>query len=144
MQSIRGDGRRNDDALSPSTGGFPATVAAGRFVSTGAPVASIAAVTSPQDGLTHEYRVSVVITVTAYTSGTINAQVTYQDDNGTNRTVNIPLCADGGTYAAGANAVGQWKGSIPIRVNPNQAITLLTAGTFTANHQGSGLIEEYR
>ncbi len=131
-------GRLIDNAAQPS-GSVSAT-------STGqtAAVASIATVTSPNDGNKHVYRVSFVVTITTLGSGSINAEVTYTDDNGTARTKIIPLKVTtfAGTMVAAATTADTYTGSEVIAVNPNTAITCLTAGTFTGcTYNVSAVIE---
>lgn len=108
-----------------------------------AAIASLASTTSPNDGRKHRYRVSVVITITTLGSGSFSAEVSYTDDNAVaHAACIIPLATDAGAYATVANAANSWHGSVEINVNPNTAITALTAGTFTGcTYNASAIIE---
>lgn len=97
-----------------------------------AAIASQAATTSPNDGLKHAYRISVNITPTTIGSGSINAEVSYTDDNAVaHTTMIVPLSTDAGTIVQAATTAAPYHGTTVILVNPNTAITVLTAGTFT-------------
>ncbi len=103
-----------------------------------AAVASIATLTSPNDGNKHTYNVHGFVRITTLGSGNINLQVTYTDTNGTVQTCTIPLCAEAGTFAASATTADDYKGGVEITVNPNTAITVKTAGTFTGCTYNTG------
>lgn len=97
-----------------------------------AAIASQATTTSPNDGLKHAYRISVVITITTLGSGSFSAEVSFTDDNAVaHGTCIIPVSTDAGAYATVANSASTWHGTTVINVNPNTAVTVLTAGTFT-------------
>jgi hypothetical protein len=98
-----------------------------------AAIASQASTTTPNDAQKHAYQIDVVVTITTLGSGSINAEVTYTDDNGTARTKIIPLkiTTFAGTMVAAATTADTYTGSEVINCNPNTAITVLTAGTFT-------------
>lgn len=118
------------------------TAPAATIARVAAAIASLAATTSLNDGRKHLYRVSGTVTITTLGSGAINLEVTYTDDSGAARTCIIPLCAEAGAFAAAANTADAWKGSVVILVNPNTAITALTAGTFTGcTYNASAVIE---
>ena len=115
-------------------GGYspPALTAAATVGKVAAAIASQVAITTPNDGVVHHYRVSVVTTITTLGSGSINAEVAYTDDGGSAHANKIiPVAMDSGAYAAAANAAGCWGGQMVIACNPNTAVTIFTAGTFT-------------
>lgn len=103
-----------------------------------AAVASIATLTSPNDGAKHVYEVSGFVRITTLGSGNINLQVTYTDSNGAAQTCTIPLCAEAGAFAASATTADDYKGHVTICVNPNTAVTVKTAGTFTGCTYNTG------
>lgn len=73
------------------------------------------------------------IDITAYTSGTINLEVSYTDGTGTARVVTI----------ASASALGPSdSGVVHFDVTEGNTITLETAGTFTATYNVGGTIFE--
>jgi hypothetical protein len=99
--------------------------------------------TTPNDGHDHLYRVGGSVVITTLGSGSINLQVTYSDQAFTSRTATIPLTPQTGAFGAAANTADDWKGSMMITCYPNTAITLKTAGTFTAcTYQMSGHLEQ--
>lgn len=102
----------------------------------GAAVANYASFVLPDDGQKHLMLVAMSVNITVLGTGSINAEVTYTDDNGTARAGSIiPMVASAGTYAALANTADAWSGFRPISCQPASTITLLTAGTFTGGIQ---------
>src|SRR5438132_1406731 len=89
---------------------------------------------------TQQCEVGGSFNVTSYTSGTIQLQVTYTDQNNNAQTVTIPLTnpASPGNYVSGAAATGIYNGYVPICSKPNTTYTLKTVGTFTANYYCCG------
>lgn len=81
-----------------------------------------------------------MINITAYTSGTLQVQCTFQDQNGTNQTVTIPLCKSDGTIVSGAAATGLYYGAINFATNANQTITVKTVGVYVASFTCSGFV----
>jgi hypothetical protein len=89
------------------------------------------------------YEISIGILITTLGSGNINGQVAYTDTNLADRTTNIPLCAQAGTWAATAATADDYKGTVTITVAPNTAVTIKTAGTFTGcTYNLSGAIKQ--
>lgn len=103
-------------------------------------VASIAAYTPSSTGT---FDISGYIRCTAYTSGTIQLQVTYTDETGTAQTNVIPLVNTSGTPVTGANTGGMWS-AMPrtIRANTSTAITVKTVGTFGATYDVGAYIHQ--
>jgi hypothetical protein len=85
--------------------------------------------------------VGAEMNVSAYTSGTIQIQVTYTDRNNNAQTVILPLVMDNGTVTSGAAATGNFRTAhITLRAQLNTTTTIKTIGTFTATYQASGFI----
>lgn len=103
-------------------------------------VASIAAFTPTS---TTTFDISGYIRCTAYTSGTIQLQVTYTDETNTPQTNVIPLVNTSGTPVTGANTGGFWS-AMPrtIRANTSTAITVKTVGTFSATYDVGAYIHQ--
>lgn len=113
------NGRLTDSGLSsPTTADLTAQTTA---------VASVVAVTTPNDGVNHQYEVGAYTAITAISAGTLTVQVTFTDENNVAQTLNFfPM----GITTAGLSATG-FTGFPPanIRCKPNTAVTLKT--TFT-------------
>lgn len=148
------DGRVRDDSL-PGTGGYPYMPVSSNVTSTGfmlltqtAAVASVATLTTPNDVFKHLYRISVVVIInTANAAGSINAEVTYTDTAANARTLIIPLTNTAGTVSAAVigPVADAFVGTFVIGCNPNTAVTILTAGTFTGvTYSVGGSIEQIR
>jgi len=103
-------------------------------------VSSIAAYTPSSTGT---FDISGYIRCTAYTSGTIQLQVTYTDETNTSQTNIIPLVNTSGTPVTGANTGGFWS-AMPrtIRANTSTPITVKTVGTFGATYDVGAYIHQ--
>ena len=83
----------------------------------------------------------VMINVSAYTSGTIQAQVTYQDQLGANQTGTIALVnASTGATVTGITGTGIYYGQANFASNANQVITVKSVGVYVATYTCSGFI----
>lgn len=82
----------------------------------------------------------VYINVSAYTSGTLQAQVTFQDPLGNNQTLTIPLSSPSGTDVSGITATGVYYGQVNFPSNANQVITVKTVGVYVATFTCAGFI----
>jgi hypothetical protein len=79
------------------------------------------------------------MSVTAYTSGTIQVQVTFTDQNSNAQTVTIPIDKGvDGSSATGITATGWYSGYVPICSKPNTTYTVKTVGVFVANYYCAG------
>lgn len=105
-------------------------------------VATVLAVTSPNDSANHQYVVGGYVNITAVTLDVVVLQVRYTDENSVTQTVSFyPM----GLTSANLAATGVY--SFPntlIRVAPNTSITLkatLTTGTGSITYDVGGLIQ---
>jgi hypothetical protein len=79
--------------------------------------------------------------VTAYTSGSIQFQVSYTDKNSNAQTVILPLIPDNGVIASAASATGNYRTApVTLRVLQNTNIILKTIGSFSLTYQASGFV----
>ena len=79
--------------------------------------------------------------VTAYTSGTIQVQTTFSDQNSNAQTVTVPMMrASDGAMVTGATATGWYSGYVPICSKANTNYSIKTVGTFTASYYCSGFL----
>lgn len=105
-------------------------------------VATVATVTSPNDGNKHTYSLGGYLNVTAVTLDVIQEQVTYTDENGTSQTETF---FPPGLTSANIGSVGNFPmGTMNIRVNPNTSITIktvLTTGTGSIGYDVGGTIQ---
>jgi len=87
----------------------------------------------PNDGLFHIYQITVIMNVSAYTSGTVNIYDSYTDRNNTSRSSsnNLPMFQNN-SIVFGASAVADFQG-IPttVMVYPGGTLVLKTAGAYT-------------
>ena len=83
-----------------------------------------------------DVEVGADIAITAYTSGTIQIQVSFTDVYNIARTIILPL-NNNGTLATGASAAGYYSTpTITLSTKANTNISLATIGTFTATYSG--------
>jgi hypothetical protein len=102
--------------------------------------------TAPITIVTHQtptvqqFEAGASLNVTAYTSGTIQLQVTYTDINNNAQTVTVPLTnpAVPGAYTTGAAATGQYGGFTSGITKANSNIQVKTVGTFVATYYCAG------
>ena len=88
---------------------------------------------------TQQCEVGFTMSVTAYTSGTIQVQVTFTDQNSNAQTVTIPIDKGvDGSSATGITAIGWYSGYVPICSKPNTTYTVKTVGVFVANYYCAG------
>jgi hypothetical protein len=107
--------------------------------STTAP-ATVASFALPTNAAVQNMEVGAEMKVTAYTSGTIQIQVTYNDRDGAAQTAMLPLFADNATLSTGAAATGNFRSpTVPVLVN-TATVTIATIGTFTATYKASGFL----
>ncbi len=87
-----------------------------------ATVASVLAVTSPNDGSSHQFTVSGYVSITAVSADTLVCSVGFTDENGTSRTVNFipPGAANGTLSTTGFSSFP----AVTIRAKDNTAITI--------------------
>jgi hypothetical protein len=79
--------------------------------------------------------------VTAYTSGSIQFQVSYTDKNSNAQTVILPLIPDNGVIATAASGTGNYRTApVTLRVLQNTNIILKTIGSFSLTYQASGFV----
>lgn len=85
--------------------------------------------------------VGFTMNVTAYTSGTIQVQATFTDQNSNTQTVTIPMMrGTDGAMITGAVATGWYSGYVPICSKANTNYTIKTVGTFVASYYCSGFL----
>ena len=85
--------------------------------------------------------VGFTMNVTAYTSGTIQVQATFSDQNSNAQTVTVPMMrASDGAMVTGATATGWYSGYVPICSKANTNYSIKTVGTFTASYYCSGFL----
>lgn len=89
------------------------------------------------------FEITAEYLITAYTSGSAEIQVSWTDEGGTARTATLLLADLSGTTATGAAATGPFS-AIPYRLrsSANNAITIKTAGTFSATYDASATIKQ--
>lgn len=131
-KNISTDGGVYDDTLQPAPPLWPLLTNAAELTGKTNAQTPIS-FTTLNDGQKHLYYIFVVVTVTAFTAGSFNPQATWTDDNGTARTAQaIPVGTAGAAPSVTAiGATGTFLGGMPVAVNPNTTLSVLTGGTFT-------------
>jgi len=85
--------------------------------------------------------VGFTMNVTAYTSGTIQVQATFSDQNSNAQTVTVPMMrASDGAMVTGATATGWYSGYVPICSKANTNYSIKPVGTLTARYYCSGFL----
>lgn len=85
------------------------------------------------------WRIGGFITVTAFTSGTIQLQIGWTDQNSNAQTMILPLIKNDGTVVQSANATGHWAATeTEIRTHSaTPVVTVKTIGTYVATYDAA-------
>ena len=89
------------------------------------------------------FEISAACDITSYTSGGLEMTVSWTDENGTARVATLLLASLSGTTSTSAAATGPFS-AIPYRLRAqiNTAITVATAGTFSATYDATAAIKQ--
>lgn len=98
--------------------------------------ATFGSFTTPNDGNKHAYLVTAFVKVTAFTSGSMNVQVSYTDEGAAAQTSTLNFERDGTAgFNSAINTVDVWHGApMIILCNPNTTVTTKTTGAFTLTY----------
>jgi hypothetical protein len=103
-------------------------------------IGNITTFSLPTNAAVQNVEVGGDLKVTAYTSGTLQIQATYNDRDGAAQTIILPLISDTGTVSSGATATGNYRTpTVTLCVNTS-LVTMRTIGTVTATWEASGFI----
>jgi len=94
---------------------------------------TLATVNVPNDGLFHIYQITILMNVSAYTSGTVNIFDQYTDRNNQSRSSsnNLPMFQNN-SIVFGAGAAADFQGiPVTVMVYPGGTLVLKTAGAYS-------------